>query len=64
MQGMILNRAEKQMIRAEIIEDLQEIKKKAYSGVTCREYEALHTALYLMQIIYKQEQEKINEKQG
>lgn len=60
----MLNREEKQSIRAEIIEELEKIKKKAYSGVTCREYEALHIALYLMRLIYKQEQEKIDEKQS
>ena len=58
---MILSREEKQAVRAEIIKELEMIKKKAYSGVTCREYEAINTALYMMNLIYKLEKEKTNE---
>lgn len=52
----ILTSKEKQACRKEIIEDLKKILKKAYSGVTCREYEAICAATFLLELMRDREE--------
>ena len=55
---------EKQICRKKILNKLRSIKKEAYSGVTCMEYEAINTVIYLMKLIYDQERDRISKKEA
>lgn len=53
----ILSKEQKQACRKEIIEDLKKILKKAYSGVTCREYEAIRGVTFLLELMRDREED-------
>ena len=52
----MLTREQKQACRKEIIADLNKILKKAYYGVTCREYEAIRAATFLLELMRDREE--------
>lgn len=54
----MLTREQKQACRKDIIADLNKILKKAYYGVTCREYEAIRAATFLLELMRDREEGK------
>lgn len=50
---------EKQACRKKLIKKLRSIKKEAYSGVTCVEYDAINVVINLMECIYKEDERRI-----
>lgn len=54
---------EKQICRKKILNKLRIIKRDAYSGVTCMEYDAIKTIIYLMELIYARESELLGEEE-
>lgn len=52
----MLTREQKQACRKEIIKDLNQILKKSYYGVTCREYEAIRAATFLLELMRDREE--------
>lgn len=52
---------EKQECRQKILRKLRTIKKEAYSGVTCVEYDAINVLINFMECIYKEEKRKEEE---
>lgn len=60
MDYHVKTKEEKQQIRQKLIKKLYELRKIAYSGVTCREYDAINVAITIMEVIYNEEERKID----
>ena len=51
---------EKQEIRKKILKRLKTIKKDAYSGLSCIEYDAINVTIALIECAYKDNNRRIN----
>lgn len=52
---------EKQACRKKLIKRLREIKKEAYSGVTCVEYDAISVAIHLMECCAREDERRMKD---
>ena len=59
-----MNMEGKQKVRKEIICELEKLQKKAYSGVTCMEYDAIKTTKHFLTLVYEREKKILDEKEG
>ncbi len=59
-----MNSKEKQKVRKEIICELEKLQKKAYSGVTCMEYDAIKTTKHFLNLVYEREEKILDAKEG
>lgn len=50
---------EKQACRKKLIKRLREIRKEAYYGVTCVEYDAIRVVIHLMECLAKEDDRRI-----
>ena len=49
---------EKQQIRKKILKRLKAIKKEAYSGLSCIEYDAINVMITLIELAYQDNERK------